>query len=154
MACLVSVWACAQQPAATPAANGQQVVRASISPPRLASLSNFTGRAGVTPLFGMDPSIPASGAYVTFEPGARTAWHIHPAGQRLVVIAGLGLTQEWGKPVQELRPGDVVVCPAGIKHWHGAAATSQMTHLAITGAVAGKAVQWMEAVSDVEYNAR
>ena len=91
---------------------------------------------------------------VTFEPGARSAWHTHPAGQRLVVISGVGLTQEWGKPVQVIRPGDVVWCPPGVKHWHGAASATAMTHLAVTGTVDGKNVKWMEKVSDEQYNAR
>jgi quercetin dioxygenase-like cupin family protein len=108
----------------------------------------------VDPLFAADEAIHVSGAYVTFEPGARTAWHVHPAGQRLVVISGIGLTQEWGKSVQEIHPGDVVVCPPGVKHWHGAAPTIAMTHLAVTGVVDGKSVEWMEKVADDQYNAR
>jgi quercetin dioxygenase-like cupin family protein len=95
-----------------------------------------------------------SGAYVTFEPGARTAWHVHPAGQRLVVISGVGRTQEWGKAVQEIHPGDVVVCPPGVKHWHGAAPTIALTHLAVTGVVDGKSVEWMEKVAEGQYDAR
>jgi quercetin dioxygenase-like cupin family protein len=96
----------------------------------------------------------ASGAYVTFEAGARSAWHTHPAGQRLVVTSGVGLTQEWGKPVQEIHPGDVIVCPPGVKHWHGAAPASSMTHLAVTGSVEGKSVQWLEKVTDAQYDAQ
>ena len=84
--------------------------------------------------------------YVTFEPGARSAWHTHPAGQRLIVVSGVGRTQEWGKPVQVIRPGDVVWCPPGVKHWHGAAPDTAMTHLAVTGAVDGRSVTWMEKV--------
>ena len=114
----------------------------------------FTGRVRVDPLFPSGNDISASGAYVTFEPSARSAWHTHPAGQRLVVVSGAGLTQEWGKPVREIRPGDVVVCPPGIKHWHGAAPNTSMTHLAITGTVNGKSVDWMEKVTDEQYNAR
>lgn len=114
----------------------------------------FTGRVRVDPLFPTSDGIAASGAYVTFEPGARSNWHTHPAGQRLVVVSGVGLVQEWGKPVQEIRPGDVVTCPVGVKHWHGAAPTSAMTHLAITGSVDGKSVEWLERVSDDQYNAR
>lgn len=108
----------------------------------------------VDPLFPANGEINASGAYVTFEPGARSAWHTHPAGQRLVVVSGVGLLQEWGKPVQQIQPGDVIVCPAGVKHWHGAAATTAMTHLVVTGAVDGKSVAWLEKVSDDQYNAR
>jgi quercetin dioxygenase-like cupin family protein len=92
-----------------------------------------------------------SGATVTFEPGARTAWHTHPLGQTLIVTAGAGLVQSWGGPVQEIRPGDVVWIPPGIKHWHGAAATTGMTHIAITETLDGKTVDWMEKVSDEQY---
>jgi quercetin dioxygenase-like cupin family protein len=115
----------------------------------------FTRLVRVDPLFPANDDINASGAYVTFEPSARSAWHTHPKGQYLVVTAGVGLTQEWGKPVQEIRPGDVIWCPPGVKHWHGAAPLTAMTHLAITGCTAdGKNVEWMEKVSDEEYNAR
>ena len=114
---------------------------------------NFTGRVRVDPLFKADNDINVSGAYVTFEPGARSAWHTHPAGQRLIVTAGVGLTQQEGQPVQTIRPGDVVLCPAGVKHWHGAAPGSAMTHLAITGNVDGKNVVWMEEVTDEQYHA-
>jgi quercetin dioxygenase-like cupin family protein len=85
-------------------------------------------------------TINASSAYVTFEPGARSAWHTHPRGQYLVVTSGVGLTQEWEKPVQTIRPGDIVWCPPGVKHWHGATPGTAMTHLAITGTVDGKNV--------------
>ena len=94
----------------------------------------------------------AAGAAVTFEPGARTAWHTHPAGQTLIVTAGLGRVQEEGGPVQEIRPGDVVWFPAGVKHWHGAAPDVAMTHIAIHEAVDGSAVTWMEHVTDADYN--
>jgi len=115
---------------------------------------NFTGRVRVDPLFAATPEVNASGAYVTFEPGARSAWHTHPAGQRLVVVSGVGLTQEVGKPIQEIHPGDVIECPPGVRHWHGAAPTIAMTHLAVTGVVNGKSVDWMEKVTDEEYSAR
>jgi quercetin dioxygenase-like cupin family protein len=114
----------------------------------------FTGRVRVDPVWPADAHINTSGAYVTFEPGARSAWHVHPAGQRLVVLSGAGLTQEWGKPVQSLRPGDVVWCPPGVKHWHGASPTTAMTHLAVTGTLDGKNVNWMEKVNDEQYGAR
>ncbi len=116
--------------------------------------ANFTGRVRVDPLFAADKDITASAAYVTFEPGARSAWHTHPAGQRLIVTSGVGLTQQEGQPVQIIRTGDVVVCPPGVKHWHGAAPQSAMTHLAITGMVNNKAVDWMEKVTDEQYYAR
>jgi 4-carboxymuconolactone decarboxylase len=139
---------------ASTSAAAQAITRAGTQDSAIGSADYFTGEVRVDPLFAATADINASGAYVTFDPGARSAWHTHPAGQRLVVMSGVGLTQEWGKPVQEIRPGDVVVCPAGVKHWHGAAATSAMTHLAVTGVVDGNSVQWMEKVSDDQYNAR
>lgn len=129
----------------------QQITRAGTQATTTGPAANFTGKVQVDPLFPADPEVPASSAYVTFEPGARSAWHTHPAGQRLVVTSGVGLTQEWGKPAQQIQPGDVVVCPAGVKHWHGAAPHSAMTHLTVTGVADGKAVTWMEQVSESEY---
>jgi 4-carboxymuconolactone decarboxylase len=134
-------------------AAGQQITRAGTQAPTAAPMEHFTGRARVDPLFPPDASIHAAGAYVTFEPGARSAWHTHPAGQRLVVTSGVGLTQEWGKDVQQIRPGDVVWCPPGVKHWHGGSPTTTMTHLAVTGSVDGKSVTWLERVTDEQYNA-
>lgn len=136
------------------AASTQQITRAGEQAPTYGSAEYFTGRVRVDPLFSPNDSINASGAYVTFEPGARSAWHTHPAGQRLVVTSGVGLTQEWGKPVQIIRQGDVVLCPPGVKHWHGAAPNSAMTHLAVGTSVEGKTVTWMEKVTDEQYNAR
>jgi quercetin dioxygenase-like cupin family protein len=92
-----------------------------------------------------------SGAYVTFEPGARTAWHAHPLGQALIITAGFGGVQREGWPIEEIRPGDVVWFPPGEKHWHGASPTTAMTHIAITEALNGKNVDWMEHVSDDQY---
>lgn len=112
------------------------------------SAENFIGRVRVDPLFNADNDIRVSAAYVTFEPGARSAWHTHPAGQRLIVTSGVGLTQQEGKPVQVIRAGDVVSCPADVKHWHGAAPGSAMTHLAITGMVDGKSVNWKDIHTD------
>lgn len=129
-------------------ADGQQIVRAGSQAVMTGSGDHFTGQVRVEPLFAASPGLPAAGAYVTFQPGVRSAWHSHPAGQRLVVIAGTGLTQEWGKPVQTIGPGDAVWCPPGVKHWHGAAPGGAMTHLAVTGVADGKSVQWMERVSD------
>ena len=131
--------------------NGQRIVRAGAQAPTSGPADRFTGQVRVDPLFAADGDIDASAAYVTFEAGARSAWHTHPAGQRLVVVSGVGRTQAWGQPVQEIRPGDVVVCPPGVKHWHGAAPTSAMTHLAVGRAVDGKSVDWMEQVSDSQY---
>ena len=113
---------------------------------------NFTGSVRVEMLFeALDPSH-ASGGYVSFEPGARTAWHSHPRGQILIVTAGTGRVQRWGDPIEEIRAGDVVRIPAGQKHWHGASPQASMTHLAITEHRDGTAVQWMEKVNDEQYN--
>lgn len=112
---------------------------------------NFTGSVRVDPLFGANAPSRTSGAYVTFEPGARSAWHSHPLGQTLVVTAGVGRVQSWGGAVQELRPGDVVWTPPNVKHWHGASPTTAMTHMAISEQEEGKAVTWMEKVSDEQY---
>jgi 4-carboxymuconolactone decarboxylase len=115
--------------------------------------ANFTGGARVEMLFeAIDPSR-ASGGSVTFEPGARTAWHSHPGGQVLIVTAGIGRVQQWGGPLEEVRVGDVVRIPVGQKHWHGAAPNASMTHLAITESRDGATVQWMEKVSDEQYGA-
>ncbi|GAA1543630.1 cupin domain-containing protein [Dactylosporangium maewongense] len=115
---------------------------------------NFTGEVRVQPLFAPEETAPYSGAYVTFQPGARSAWHTHPAGQRLIVTEGAGRTQQEGGPVEELRPGDVVWCPPGVRHWHGAGPASPMTHLALTGVRDGRAVEWLEKVTDEEYDPR
>jgi quercetin dioxygenase-like cupin family protein len=135
-------------------ANAQDIVRAGTQASAAGPAEFFSGRVRVDPVWPADAHINASGGLVTFEPGARSAWHTHPAGQRLVVQSGVGLTQEWGKAVQVIRPGDVVWCPPNVKHWHGASPTTAMTHLAVTGTVDGKAVNWMEKVSDEQYNAR
>lgn len=115
----------------------------------------FTGQVRIDMVWPAGGGLNTSGAMVTFEPGARSAWHSHPVGQRLVVYSGVGLTQEWGKPIQEIRPGDVVYCPAGVKHWHGATPKSAMTHLAVTGTQDdGSNVEWMEKVSDDQYSSQ
>jgi len=129
----------------------QQIIRAGTQSSVAGPAETFVGKVRVEPLFPADEEVHVSSAYVSFEPGARSAWHTHPAGQRLVVTSGVGLTQEWGKPVQQIHAGDVVVCPAGVKHWHGAAPHSAMTHLAMTGMADGKSVAWLEQVSDVQY---
>lgn len=131
------------------------MTRAGTQPSMAGPSGFFTRLVRIDPLFPANENINASGAYVTFEPGARSAWHTHPCGQHLVVTSGVGLTQEWGRPVQEIRPGDAIWCPPGVKHWHGAAPGTAMTHLAITGTTAhGKNVEWLEKVSDEQYNAR
>ena len=111
----------------------------------------FTGTVRIDPLFQSPDPARAQGASVTFEPGARTAWHTHPLGQTLIVTAGCGWTQRWGGPVEEIRPGDVVWIPPDEKHWHGAAPTTAMTHIAIQEKLDGKVVEWMEPVSDEQY---
>ena len=113
----------------------------------------FTGTVRIDPLFQSPEPARALGANVTFEPGARTAWHTHPLGQTLIVTSGCGLVQSWGGPIMTICPGDVLWCPPGEKHWHGATATTAMTHIAIVERLDGKAVEWMEKVSDKEYAA-
>jgi len=111
----------------------------------------FTGAVRIDPL--VQPSAPArvAAASVTFEPGARTAWHTHPLGQTLIVISGCGRAQRWGGPIEEIRPGDVVWFSPGEKHWHGAAHTTAVTHIAIQEQLDGKVVEWLEKVSDEQY---
>jgi quercetin dioxygenase-like cupin family protein len=113
----------------------------------------FTGRVRVDRLFTAPEPARAAGASVTFEPGARTAWHTHPLGQTLIVTAGCGWVQREGGPVEEIRPGDVVWFSPGEKHWHGATATTGMTHIAIQESLDGKVVDWMEKVADQQYTA-
>jgi quercetin dioxygenase-like cupin family protein len=111
----------------------------------------FTGTVRVAPLFtGADPSR-MSCACVSFDPGARSAWHTHPCGQTLVVTAGRGFVQAWGGPIREIKPGDVIWTPPGQKHWHGASPACAMTHIAIQESLDGKVVDWMEKVTDDEY---
>lgn len=151
--CAVALHAASTANAAdAPAAAPQEITRAGTQASVAGSPDFFTGRVRVDPTWPANGDINASGGLVTFEPGSRSAWHTHPKGQRLVVTSGVGLTQEWGKPVQEIRAGDVVWCPPGVKHWHGAAPHTAMTHLAVTGTTPdGKNVQWMEHVTDAQY---
>jgi quercetin dioxygenase-like cupin family protein len=111
----------------------------------------FTGNVRVDPLFQAPEPARVAGACVTFEPGARTAWHTHPLGQTLVVVSGLGWVQREGGPKEEIRPGDVVWFEPNEKHWHGASATNGMSHIAIQEGLDGKVVEWMEKVSDAQY---
>ena len=111
----------------------------------------FTGTVRIDPLFAAPDPAHVSGASVTFEPSARTAWHRHPLGQTLIVTGGGGLAQRWGGPIEAIRPGDVIWIPPGEKHWHGATATTAMTHIAIQERLDGKTVDWMEKVSDEQY---
>jgi quercetin dioxygenase-like cupin family protein len=113
----------------------------------------FTGTVRIDPLFQASQPARVVAASVTFEPRARTAWHTHPLGQTLIVTAGCGLVQSWGGPIREIRPGDVIWCPPGEKHWHGAMPTTAMTHIAILEQLDGKTVDWMEKVSDEQYQA-
>jgi quercetin dioxygenase-like cupin family protein len=114
----------------------------------------FTGAVRIDPLFQAAQPARAVGANVTFEPGARTAWHTHPLGQTLIVTSGAGLAQRWGAPIEQIRPGDVVWFAPGEKHWHGASPTTAMTHIAIQEQLDGKAVEWLEHVTDEQYEAR
>jgi len=111
----------------------------------------FSGSVRVEMLFSVAEPSRISGARVTFEPGARTAWHTHPLGQTLIVTAGVGWVQQWGGAVEEMREGDVVRIPPGVKHWHGATAATRMTHIAVQEQLDGKVVDWMEKVSDEQY---
>jgi len=142
----------AQPPASRSAgAPALAISRAGSRPVQAAPEANFTGDVRVERLYeAIDPSH-SSGGIVTFAPGARTAWHSHPGGQILIVTAGTGRVQLWGQPSQEIRVGDVVRVPAGVKHWHGASANASMSHLGITEQRDGTAVQWMEKVSDEQY---
>ena len=111
----------------------------------------FTGAVRIDPLIQTNAPARIAGAAVTFEPGARTAWHTHPLGQTLIVTAGCGLAQRWGGAIEQIRPGDVVWFPPDEKHWHGASPTTAMTHIAIQEALDGKFVEWMEHVTDEQY---
>jgi quercetin dioxygenase-like cupin family protein len=130
-----------------------EIKRAGTQPSRKVSADYFTGTARVDPLFEAPAPARAVGVSVTFEPGARTAWHTHPLGQTLIVTAGCGRAQRWGGPIEEIRPGDVVWFPLGEKHWHGAAPTTAMTHIAVQEDLNDKVVDWMEKVSDEQYGA-
>jgi quercetin dioxygenase-like cupin family protein len=128
-----------------------QITRAGSQPSNKGSPEYFTGTVRIDPLFLVREPSRVSAASVTFEPGARTAWHTHPLGQTLIITAGVGWVQREGGPVEEVRPGDVVWFPPGLKHWHGATPTTAMTHTAIQETLDGKNVDWMEKVSDEQY---
>ena len=128
-----------------------KITRRGSQPSRQGPAENFTGSVRVDPLFQANAPARTSGSLVTFESGARSAWHTHPLGQVLIVTAGTGRVQRWGDPVDEIRQGDVVWIPPGQKHWHGAAPNSSMAHIAIVEALDGKAVEWMEKVTDAQY---
>ncbi|WP_137181143.1 cupin domain-containing protein [Roseomonas sp. AR75] len=128
-----------------------QITRAGTHPSGKGPAEYFTGAVRIDPLFDAADPARVAGASVTFEPGARTAWHTHPLGQTIIVTAGLGWAQRDGGAVEEIRPGDVVWFPPGEKHWHGATPTTAMTHIAIQEKLDGKAVTWLEQVSDEQY---
>jgi quercetin dioxygenase-like cupin family protein len=129
------------------------IKRSGSQPSTKGAAEYFSGTVRIDPLFQANDPARAVGASVTFEPGARTAWHTHPLGQTLIVTAGYGLAQRWGGPTEEIRPGDVVWFSPGEKHWHGATATTAMTHIAIQEQLDGKTADWMEKVSDEQYDA-
>ncbi len=128
-----------------------EIKRAGSRPTNPGPADWFTGRVHIEPLFSAPAPARVAGASVTFEPGARTAWHTHPLGQTLIVTAGTGRVQREGGPIEEIRPGDVVWFPPGEKHWHGATPTTALTHLAIQEQLNGKAVDWLEHVTDEQY---
>ena len=130
-----------------------EIKRSGSQPSLKGPAAYFTGAVRIDPLFAPPEPARVLGVSVTFEPGARTAWHTHPLGQILIVTTGVGWTQCWGEAKQEIRPGDVVWCPPGKKHCHGATATSAMTHIAVLEKLDGKTVDWMEQVSDEQYAA-
>jgi len=127
------------------------VIHAGSQPSTHGSADHFTGSVQVDSRFQAEAPARSGGAIVTFEPGARTAWHTHPLGQTLIVTSGIGLVQQWGGPIQVIKPGDVVWIPPGVKHWHGATRTTSMTHIAIAEALNGKSIDWMELVTDAQY---
>jgi quercetin dioxygenase-like cupin family protein len=131
-----------------------EITRAGSQPSRPGPAEWFTGTVRLDPLFDRQDPARVAGASVTFEPGARTAWHTHPLGQTLLVTSGVGRVQRWGGHIEEIRPGDIVWFPPGEKHWHGASPTTAMTHLAIQEKLEGKVVDWMEYVTDAQYEGR
>jgi quercetin dioxygenase-like cupin family protein len=131
-----------------------EIKRSGSVPSQKGPAEHFTGSVRIDALFQSSPPGRAAGAYVTFEPCARSDWHTHPLGQTLIVTSGCGLHQVWGGPVEEIRPGDVVTVGPNEKHWHGAAPTTAMTHIAIQESLDGKAVDWLEKVTDEQYGAR
>ena len=128
-----------------------EIKRSGSQPSGKGPAEHFTGTVRVDPLFEANDPARVRGSMVTFEPGARTAWHTHPLGQHLIVTAGCGRVQRWGGLIEEIRPGDVVCIPPGEKHWHGATPTTAMSHIAIGERLDGKTADWMEKVSDDHY---
>ncbi|SDF37698.1 (R)-mandelonitrile lyase [Sporomusa acidovorans] len=135
--------------------DSQIILRAGSDSSLKGEAEHFTGSVRIDPLFPINNSAHLIGGIVSFEPGARSAWHIHLTGQYLIVTEGVGRTQVWGGPIMEIKAGDVIWCPPGVKHWHGASPTSRMTHIAfITEALDGKNVEWLEQVTDNQYNGK
>ena len=128
-----------------------KITRSGSQQPSKGPAEYFTGSVQVEPLFPAHDPSRTSGGKVTFEPSARSAWHTHPLGQILIVTDGTGWIQQWGEPIEEIRKGDVIWIPAGVKHWHGATPNTAMTHIAIQEQLNGKAVEWMEKVTDEQY---
>jgi len=128
-------------------------MRGGSQPSSAGPTEHFSGNVRLDPLFEPHDPARALGVSVTFEPGARSAWHTHPLGQILIVTAGCGIVQSWGGPAKRIRPGDVIWCLPGEKHWHGATPTTAMTHIAVVERLDGKTVDWMEKVSDEQYRA-
>jgi 4-carboxymuconolactone decarboxylase len=143
----------AQTDRTTPVQDSQtiRITRSGSRAPQKGPSEHFTGSVSVDPLFQASDPSRVSGGRVTFEPGARSAWHTHPLGQTLIVTAGTGRVQRWGGPIEEIRQGDVVSIPPGQKHWHGAAPNTAMTHIAIQEQLAGKTADWLEKVTDAQY---
>ncbi|HQZ63826.1 MAG TPA: carboxymuconolactone decarboxylase family protein [Planctomycetaceae bacterium] len=129
----------------------QTITKADSQDSITAPSEHFTGKAQVVPHFASNKTTHYSAASVSFEPGARSAWHVHPVGQHIIVTSGLGRTAVWGGPVKEIGVGDVIWCPPGVKHWHGASPNSSMTHLVVTSELDRKNVEWMEKVTDEQY---
>ena len=140
-------------PPTTQRNGAMHITRAGSQPSTKGPADWFTGTVRIDPLFTAPAPARAAGATVTFEPGARTAWHRHPLGQTLIVVSGFGRVQREGGPVEEIRPGDVVWIPAGERHWHGASPATAMTHIAIQEALDGSMVEWLEHVTDAQYAA-
>ena len=151
LAAILTLFFCASSPRGT---QDMHITRSGTQPSQEGPAEWFTGSVRVDPLFQANDPSRTSGALVTFEPGARSAWHTHPLGQVLIVTSGVGRVQRWGGPGEEIRAGDVVWTPPGVKHWHGASPTTAMSHIAIQEQLDGKVVEWMEKVTDEQYGAR
>jgi quercetin dioxygenase-like cupin family protein len=149
----IAIAAAAEAPsvAAQEASAALQITRAGAQPSRKGQAEYFTGAVRIDALASVREPSQVAASYVTFEPGARTAWHTHPLGQTLIVTAGVGWVQRDGGPIEEIRPGDVVWVPPGVTHWHGAAPATAMTHIAVTETLNGKNSEWMEKVGDEQY---